>query len=260
MEQIVLMHWDAAKGKDRARSLREAGYRVTLHSERGSPSMRAYRSKPPRAFVIDLSRLPAEGCAVAQWLRQQKSLRLVPLVLVGGAPEKEARCRQRLPDATFTPWSRIRSSLKRTLRCTPRNPLVPPDAMAGYSETPLPRKLGIKDSSRVSLLGAPGDFASTLGDLPEGVTLRWQARGEADIALLFVRSRSDLSKRFLRATNIVSARGSLWILWPKKTSGITTDLTQSDVRSCGLVSGWVDFKICAVDATWSGLRFTRRRR
>ena len=259
-KRVVLMHWDQAGGRERARSLRDAGYRVTLHSERGSPSMRVYRSKPPTAFVIDLSRLPAEGCAVAQWLRQQKDLCLVPLVLVGGSAEKEARCRQKLPDATYTPWSRIRSSIKRALRSAPSQPIVPPDSMAGYSGTPLPRKLGIKDTSRVSLLGAPPDFVNTLGALPEGVQLRWQARGAADLVLLFAHSRRDLEKRFAVATRILDASGNLWILWPKKASGMVTDLTQNDVWSYGLAAGWVDFKICAVDIIWSGLRFARCRK
>ena len=260
MEQIVLMHWDLADGRQRARALRQAGYRVTLHTDRGSPTMRPYRSKPPAAFVIDLSRLPAEGCAVAQWLRQQVALRQVSLVLVGGEAEKEARFRKMLPDATFTPWSRIRSSIKRALRSVPSDPVVPANAMAGYSGTPLPRKLGIKESSRVSLLGAPRDFANTLGGLPDGVKLRWQARGAADLALLFVRSQSDLKKRFPSASRAVVDGGSMWILWPKKASGISTDVTQSDVRRYGLDAGWVDYKICAVDQTWSGLRFARRKK
>lgn len=260
VKHIVLMHWEAGEGREQARVLRDAGYRVRLHSERGSPSMRPYRTKPPQAFVIDMSRLPAEGCAVAQWLRQQKALRLVPLVLVGGAAEKVARCRQTLPDATFTSWSRIRSSLKAALRSIPSTPVVPPDVMAGYSGTPLPRKLGIKESSRVALLGAPPDFEKTLGALPNGVQLRWQARGEADLSLLFARSRRDLEKRFPGAIRILGRGGNLWILWPKKASGVDTDLTQNDVRSYGLAAGWVDFKISAIDQTWSGLRFARRKK
>lgn len=260
MARIILIHWNDSEGRQRARTLRDAGYRVTRHMERGSPALRAYRQRPPAAFVIDLTRLPAEGCAVAAWLRQQKALRHVPLVLVGAAPEKETRFQRRLPDATFAPWRRIRSALKSALRTPLSNPVVPPDAMAGYSGTPLPRKLGIKAASRVVLLGAPADFADTLGTLPENVTLRRQARGEADLALLFARSRADLQRRFDTATRVVTEGGNLWILWPKKASGVRTDLTQNDVRRHGLQAGWVDFKIAAIDATWSGLRFARRKR
>jgi hypothetical protein len=146
------------------------------------------------------------------------------------------------------------------LRATVRNPVIPPDLMAGYSGTPLPRKLGIKESSRVGLLGAPPDFDKTLGTLPDTVQLRWQARGTVDLVLLFAGSRAELKKRFTAATRMVTPGGTLWILWPKKASGVATDLTQNDVRSHGLDANWVDFKICAVDATWSGLRFARRKK
>ena len=259
LSSIVLIHWNAGEGRKRSRQLREVGYCVQLHTERGSAAFRKYRSQPPDAFVVDLTRLPAEGSGIAQWLRQQKTLRQIPLVLLGAPADKENNLRKKLPDANYAPWSRARSTLKRALRCPIVDPLVPPDPMAGYSGTPLPRKLGIKESSRVGLLGAPEDFATTLGTLPDAVQLRWQARGTVDLALLFARSRADLNKRFPVATRTVTSGGSLWILWPKKASGVTTDLTQNDVRSFGLASGWVDFKICAVDATWSGLRFARRK-
>jgi len=258
--QIVLIHWNEDEGHARARFLRQAGYTVTRHAERGSPALRPYRSRPPAGFVIDLTRLPAEGCAVGAWLRQQKTLRHVPLVLVGAPPEKEPRFRKQLPDATFTPWSRIRSALKRALRAPVTDPVVPPDAMAGYSGTPLPRKLGIKPGSRVVLLDAPDDFERTLGALPADVLIRRQARGPADLALLFARSRAALAKRFPVAIRLLGEAGNLWILWPKKASGVATDLTQNDVRRHGLAADWVDFKIAAVDQTWSGLRFARRKR
>jgi hypothetical protein len=230
-----------------------------LHTEQGSPAFRKYRNKPPDAFVIDLTRLPSEGSGTAQWLRQQKALRHIPLILLGAPEDKKANLRKKLPDASYAPWSRVRSTVKRALRIPLHNPIVPVDSMAGYSRTPLPRKLGIKESSRIALLGAPNDFAATLGDLPDNVQIRWQARGPVDLTLLFARSRADLDKRFAKATGTVALGGSVWILWPKKTSGVSTDLTQARVRSHGLAAGWVDYKICAVDATWSGLRFARRK-
>ena len=260
LRSIVLIHWNVTEGRQRARQLRQTGYRVQLHTERGSAAFRKYRSEPPEAFVIDLTRLPSEGSGTAQWLRQQKALQQVPLVLLGAPDEKEQHLRKLLPDANYAPWSRFRSTLKLALRATIHNPVIPPDPMAGYSGTPLPRKLGIKESSRVGLLGAPRDFGMTLGALPDTVQLRWQARGTVDLVLLFARSRAELGKRFPAATRMVAPGGSLWILWPKKASGVTTDLSQNDVRSHGLDANWVDFKICAVDATWSGLRFARRKR
>ncbi len=131
--------------------------------------------------------------------------------------------------------------------------------MAGYSGTPLPRKLGIKPGHRVMCLGAPRDFPAILGPLPENVTLRRTARGQAELVLLFATSRADLRKRYPGAVRAMVDGGGLWIAWPKQASGVATDLTQDDVRRQGLDDGLVDYKICAIDATWSGLKFARRK-
>lgn len=135
---------------------------------------------------------------------------------------------------------------------------VAPALLEGYLGTPLPKKLGIKAGSVVALLGAPEGFEETLGALPEGVRLRWQARGPADVVLLFSPSCRELARRFPAATRAMADKGRLWIVWPKKASSLATDLTQPTVRSFGLERGFVDYKICAVDATYSGLCFARR--
>ena len=127
---------------------------------------------------------------------------------------------------------------------------------AGYSGTPLPKKLGIKEGTRVALLGAPSDF--TLDGLPEGAVVRRGARGTADLSLWFVRSRAELLKG-VRAMKPRSAGSGLWILWAKKTSPLCADVSESDVRNAALAAGMVDFKICAVDENWSGLRFNLRK-
>ena len=131
--------------------------------------------------------------------------------------------------------------------------------MVGYSGTPLVRKLGIKPGSRVLLLGAPPDFERTLGPLPDGATIVRRGRGDADRVLLFCGSLARLVRRFPASERRVAPGGGLWIAWPKRSSGRRTDLTQAAVRSHGLAAGWVDYKICAIDATWSGLLFARRR-
>jgi hypothetical protein len=123
--------------------------------------------------------------------------------------------------------------------------------VAGYSGTPLPRKLGIKEGARVRLAGAPSRFASALG-----VTAR--SRGEADVIVLFSRSAGELSRRFPALRGALHPAGGLWVAWPKKASGVPTDLTESVVREYGLSQGLVDNKVCAIDETWSGLRFVVR--
>jgi len=136
--------------------------------------------------------------------------------------------------------------------------VVPESAMAGYSGTPLLKKLGVKPDTVLCLIGAPRDFEKTLGSLPEGVTIKRQARGKAHLSIWFVKSKKQLvdglPKMVPRGEN-----AGLWIAWPKKASGIKTDVNQNDVRRDGLAAGLVDFKICSIDDTWSGLRFTLRR-
>jgi hypothetical protein len=120
------------------------------------------------------------------------------------------------------------------------------------------KKLGIKTNSVVALVEAPSDFKKMLGVLPDGVKLRDQARGRCEVMLWFTRSRNDL-KRCVGKMSKRDDFGSLWIVWPKKASTIKTDLTQQVVRDASLAVGLVDYKICAIDATWSGLLFTRRK-
>jgi hypothetical protein len=129
---------------------------------------------------------------------------------------------------------------------------------AGYSGTPLVAKLGIKTGARVQLVRAPAGFNETLGDLPSG--LRKIATGTLDFALLFVRKKSDLVNRFPRLRDRLESNGMLWVAWPKKTSGVDTDLSEGIVRGIGLDAGLVDVKVCAIDNTWSGLKFVRRLR
>ena len=123
---------------------------------------------------------------------------------------------------------------------------------AAYSGTPLAKKLGIREGSTVALLGASPDF--TIPDLPPGVSLRRSARGRTDVTLWFVKSGTELANRIAEMAARADSSG-LWICWPKRSSGVQTDVTEHAVRSAGLANGLVDFKIGAIDETWSGLRF-----
>ena len=133
--------------------------------------------------------------------------------------------------------------------------------MAGYSGTPLPRKLGIKPGHRVLVLGAPAGFASeTLGELPEGAVVRSTARGKADVIVAFHDRRAELERRMPPLCELMEPDAGLWIAWPKRASGVPTDLTEDVVRELALVNRLVDNKVCAIDATWSGLRLVIRLR
>ena len=130
--------------------------------------------------------------------------------------------------------------------------------MAGYSGTPLPQKLGIVDEMRVALISAPKGFDSTLGVLPPGVVLSEQARGRLDVIVFFATRRRELERRFPVFARALVPDGGLWVGWPKRTSGVATDLTGDVARHIGLTAGLVDNKVCAIDEIWSGLRFVHR--
>ena len=131
---------------------------------------------------------------------------------------------------------------------------------AGYSGTPLPRKLGIREGSRLLLVDAPADFAATLGDLPPGVELVEAGAGAVDVAILFALGAATVRARFADLAASLEPAGGLWIAWPKRSSGVATELDENVVREIGLADGLVDNKVCAIDATWSGLRFVWRLR
>jgi len=133
------------------------------------------------------------------------------------------------------------------------------DQATGYSGTPLYKKLGVKPGGTLTLLNAPAGFEMLLGPVAREITIRRQARGAADIVMLFSKARADLAKRLPAALRCASPAGNIWLCWPKKASGVKTDVTEQLVRDAGLSAGWVDFKIAAIDATWSGLRFARRK-
>ena len=129
---------------------------------------------------------------------------------------------------------------------------------AGYSGTPLPRKLGIRADSRLLLVGAPDGFGAVLGDLPPGVELLEPGAGEVDVAVLFAVDDASLRAQFTSLAEALRPAGGLWVAWPKRSSGMASELGENAVREFGLASGLVDNKVCAIDATWSGLRFVRR--
>ncbi|MFG1999778.1 hypothetical protein ACGFNU_11590 [Spirillospora sp. NPDC048911] len=129
---------------------------------------------------------------------------------------------------------------------------------AGYSGTPLPRKLGIKPEHRVLMAGTPDGFE--LGPLPPGVVLHRRPSGREpyDVILAFCPDLATLKRRFGASRARLETAGGLWIAWPKKSSGVATDLSDDIVREYGLATGMVDNKVCAVDQTWSGQRFVVR--
>jgi len=139
-----------------------------------------------------------------------------------------------------------------------RNEPKIPQATAGYSGTPLPKKLGVRENSRVVLVNSPKRFERKLEPMPAGVEIVDDA-SLANVSILFATSEAELIGNFRSLAKSLPQKVAFWVAWPKQASGIKTDLKEGVVREFGLARNWVDYKICAIDETWSGLCFARRK-
>ena len=257
MSRIRLIHTNIADARAQAAFLRSAGHQVGCGPL--TPAvLQSLRKRPPAAVVIDLDRQPSLGRDVGLAIRQNKRTRAVSIVFAGGTREYREHVRKLLPDAAYGTWSGIRSTIKRAIANPPVDPVKPKSLFVGYSGTPLPKKLGIKAEFVVALIGAPPGFQRTMTDLPAGVAFLQKLRGRHDLIIWFLRSRKELNGRVHRMAGAIG-RGGMWIAWPKKSSGVESDLSESLVRQAGLGAGLVDYKICAIDSTWSGLKFALRK-
>lgn len=257
MTRVRLIHWNESEAKPRIEALKKLCYQVEFEVPSGPQFLRELNQNPPDAIVIDLTRLPSQGRDMALTIRKANSTRNKPIVFAGGDPAKVERIRRLLPDAFYTQWSGIDEAFKAALSSPPENPVVPESNFAAYSGTPLWKKLGIKPHMVVGLINPPDDLQGIVEPIPEGA--RFQRGAEPGCALLiaFVRNRDELVARVRETAERKDLR-SAWLAWPKKSSGIQSDLTQQQVREVGLAHGLVDYKICSIDATWSALLFTHR--
>jgi CheY-like chemotaxis protein len=258
LNKIRLIHWNSAEARHLAEKLKEIGYQVVYELPSGPDLLRELGKSPPAAVVIDLCRLPSQGRDMALAIRHQKTTRHLPLVFVEGEADKIARIKEHLPDAVFTTWSNITKSLRHAIAHPPKDPMIPRSRMDGYSGAPLGKKLGFKANSVVVLVNAPKDFEKSLGKLPEGIMFRKRDVGSRNLTIWFAKSVRELESHIKPIVSLIE-NGGLWIAWPKRASGVATGLTQNHVRKAGLAMGLVDYKVCSIDETWSGLLFTRRK-
>jgi len=255
---LRLIHWKLTEVEAYIFQLQQAGFTVDAEPFKGPASLRKMRENPPAAVIIDLSRLPSAGREVGVAIRFYKDTCMVPLIFVSGEAEKVARVRDILPDAVYTQWVYILDTLQHTAAHPPVQAARTTSLFDSYKGTPLAKKLGIKPGASVALVDAPDDIAQILQDLPEGVILTPWITPESSVVLWFNRSRQEYEKCLPEVAASLAMR-SLWVIWPKKSSNINSDLNQVTVRKAGLSAGLVDYKICSIDDTWSGLCFRRRK-
>lgn len=257
-KRIRLVHWKEEEIPERVRRLEDEGFAVDAAVPGTSIGVKQLREDPPTAFVIDLGRLPSHGREVAFAVRESKALRSIPIVFVGGAPGKVEAIRARLPDAVYTTWDDIGTDLRDAIAHPPSDPVVPASDSGPSSGRSLVQKLGIKPRTTIALLDAPDGIEATLSPLPDRVTLCRGKRGKREMTIWFVTSGSAYKRRFAAVAKAVGD-GTLWMAWPKRSSGVETDLTEDVIRDHAVANGLVDTKVCAIDDTWSGLRLTKRR-
>jgi CheY-like chemotaxis protein len=258
MKRVLLFHRQPVEISKELRALKNSGYRVEV-VDVSPKALRSMRENPPAAVIIDLTHAPSGGRDVGIYIRHYRTTRHVPIVFTGCKPEKVVEIRKHVPDALYTKWSTVRSALKRVITHPPVDPVAPDSLLAGYSGTPLVKKLGIKPNTTVTLVDAPSYFSELLAVLPDGAKLRRRFGKNNDLIIWCVRSNEVLKNRVDDISGHVGDAG-LWIVWPKKGSRIPSDLSQKSVREAGLSAGLVDYKVCAIDRTWAGLKFSVRKR
>ena len=253
-----MAHWKPEEARPLIEQLAGAGLGVAY--EPVNPGvLRTFTKDTPDAFVIDLTRLPSHGRDVALHLRGRKTTCRVPIVFVGSEPDKVSRTRESIPDAVYTSWENATAAIRDAITHPSDDPMIPASTLAEYSGTPLPKKLGIKQGSTVALVHAPPNFEQTLGALPEGAEVQRGPEGRPDVIILFTRERARLEAGVAEMRGAMPNGARLWLAWPKKASGVVTDVSEPVVREIGLAAGFVDYKICAIDSMWSGLLFARRK-
>jgi hypothetical protein len=260
MSLVRLICWKEDLARERAALLKAARLEVDASPLNTSRLIGRIMANPPSAIVIDLDRMPSHGLAVGVVLRRSLSARRIPLVFAGGAEEKASRIRQELPDAVFTPWSAIGPAVRRAVKSAPSDPVQPRPLLERYESSGLVRKLGLKPGMICALIQAPEGFEERIDDLPEDLEFQPKITAATNLAIWFVRSRAEVEFAAGRASLRLPQGASLWIVYPKRSGRYSVDFTLTDVRAAALSAGLVDFKICAVDDDWTGLKFARRKK
>jgi hypothetical protein len=247
MPRLRLFHWKAEEAAPLIATLKAAGHSVEYQEK--FVSVRDARESLPQAFVVDLSRLPSHGREVAVFLRGHKATRHVPIVFVGGDPEKVESVRRVLPDATYTSPGRLIATLRHVKPLA--DPVRPAQMMDRYAGRTIAQKLGIGKDTRVAVVDPPSDYAKAIGKLPEGAWFEEEPADECKVTLWFVHDPAGF-RAVLPEMRKVAAKSRLWILWRK---GKKDGLDGNTVRRGAIDVGLVDYKICSVNETWSAMVF-----
>jgi hypothetical protein len=249
MPRVRLFHWKAAEAAGLIATLKAAGYTVEYEEALTRDTFREARESPPDAFVVDLTLRPSHGREVAVALRGSKKSRHVPIVFVDGEPQKVEGVRRLIPDAVYTSRARLAGALGRAKPLA--NPFVPTQMMDRYAGRTTAQKMGIGKDARVAVVDPPSGYAKAIGALPEGAVFEEDDCEDCKVTIWFVHDFAGFQAALPRMRRVASL-SRLWILWRK---GKQDGLDGNVIRQGGIEVGLVDYKICSVNQTWSGMVF-----
>lgn len=258
MARIRLFHWNAAEAQATLDRLCAAGHETEYEEKLIPGLLTSLRRSPPDAVLIDLSRLPSQGREIAIAIRGSKSTRHLPIAFAGGAPEKLGQIRAQVPDATYCEPAKVCEAIRRALKNKHANPVVPVQMMDRFRARSVCQKLGIGEGRTVFLIDPPRGCETMLAPLPEGVQFTGDEPARAAVTLWFVRDRHALESAIGENRSLASS-SKLWILWPKQKRGANGGITETLIRETAIAVGLVDYKVCSVDQTWSGMLFARKK-
>jgi len=256
MRRVRIVHWRKEEATPLVEAVRASGFTAEYNGESsGGDVTRAIRAAPPDVIAIDLSALPSHGREVGVWVRSIKLTRHIPLVFVNGEDAKVARVRETMPDAIYTTTMQVGAALKKACKAKSDSVVVPKAMMERYAGRTTAQKLGIAPASIVSVIDAPPGYAAALGPLPEGAEIAEDPDAVHPVSLWFI-TDYDVLLAALPRMRAIAAKTKLWIVWRKGREG---RVSQNTIREAGIDAGLVDYKICSLDAQWSGILFARKK-
>jgi hypothetical protein len=257
MARVRLFHWKAAEAGPLLKALRSAGHQVDYAEQWGSDISREIAAAPPDVFVFDLSRLPSHGRYLAIHLHGRKATRHIPLVFLGGDPDKAGTIRRELPDAVYADIALARSAIRSALARPPVNPATPTPMMRSYGARSTAAKLGIHENGEVGVIDPPRDYRAAIGEIPSGVVFVEEDAERCPLVLWFFHD-AEAYREALPRLRRMTADKKVWILWRKSANG-RTGVTLPFLRAAAAEFGLIDYKVCSVNRAWSGILVARRR-
>jgi len=252
--RVRLIHWNATEAEPLIALLKRAGHTVDYDAKFTSAMFKEIRTSPPDAMVIDLTRMPSHGRYVAFSMRQSPKTRQVPVVLVDGDPDKVAITKRQVPDMFFTTRAKLLTAIKAAQKQRLANPIAP-GRLFSYHPRTAAQKMGIGKGARIGVIDGPRDYERVIGEVEEGVEFVEGAQAGCTVLVWFLHD-PDAYLEMLPRMRAHLSKMRLWALWRKGGTTKEGAVTPLLIREAAKEFGMIDYKVCSVDKTWSGIALT----